>query len=109
MIKLEIKPLSVNKAFQGRRFKTNDYKKFEKQMLLLLPKLKNELTGSLKIELEYGFSSTLSDIDNPCKLVLDCLVKKYGFDDRQIYELNQVKKIVKKGSEYIKFSIVELK
>lgn len=109
MIKLEIKPLSVNKAFQGRRFKTNDYKKFEKQMLLLLPKLKKELTGSLKIELEYGFSSKLSDIDNPCKLVLDCLVKKYGFDDRQIYELNQVKKIVKKGSEYIKFSIVELK
>ena len=105
MIKLDIKPLSVNKAFQGRRFKTNDYKRFEKKMLLILPNIKKDLTGDLKICIEYGFSSKLSDIDNPCKLVLDCLVKKYGFDDRQIYELNQVKKIIKKGNEYIKFSI----
>lgn len=108
MIKLNIKPLSVNKAFQGRRFKTNDYKRFEKEMLLILPKIKQDLTGNLKIEIEYGFSSKLSDIDNPCKLVLDCLVKKYGFDDRQIYELNQKKEIVKKGSEYIKFNFYKV-
>jgi len=108
MIKLEIKPLSVNKAWQGKRFKTNDYKKFEKSMLLMLPNIKKDLTGSLKISIEYGFSSKLSDIDNPCKLVLDCLVKKYGFDDRQVYELNQTKEIVKKGSEYIKFNIDKL-
>lgn len=92
MIKLNIKPLSVNKAFQGRRFKTSEYKRFEKKILLLLPKIKKDLKGSLKITLEYGFSSKLSDIDNPCKLVLDCLVKKYDFDDRQIYELIQKKR-----------------
>lgn len=105
MVNLNIKPLSVNKAFQGRRFKTEDYKRFEKNMLLILPKSKESFLGDLKISIKYGFSSKLSDIDNPCKLVLDCLVKKYGFDDRQIYKLIQEKEIVKKGKEFIKFKI----
>ena len=108
MFKLKLKPLSVNRAFQGKRFKTNDYKRFEKSMRLILPPIKVNLTGSLKVSIEYGFSSKLSDIDNPCKLVLDCLVKKYDFDDRQIYELIQKKEIVKKGEEYIKFKITKL-
>ena len=77
-------------------------------MLLILPKIKDDFTGFLKVEIEYGFSNKLSDIDNPCKLFLDCLVKKYGFDDRQIYELNQKKTIVKKGKEFIKFKINKL-
>ena len=38
-MKIEIKPLSINKCFQGRRFKTNDYKNYEKELLLKLPKL----------------------------------------------------------------------
>ena len=89
MIKISIKPLSVNEAFQGRRFKTPKYNAFQKELLLKLPKIKLDLTGSLKISITYGFSSSLSDIDNPTKMFLDCLVKKYGFDDRQIYELTQ--------------------
>ena len=76
-------------------------------MLLTLPNLKQDFTGQLKVTIKYGFSSKLADIDNPCKLVLDCLVKKYGFDDRQIYELIQTKEIVKKGLEYIDFEIVQ--
>ena len=108
MIKLDIKPLSVNKAFQGRRFKTKEYKAFEKTMLTILPKNKINVLNSLKITLEYGFSNKLSDIDNPCKMVLDCLCKKYGFDDRQIYELIQKKEIVKKGSEFIEIDIKSL-
>jgi Holliday junction resolvase RusA-like endonuclease len=41
-------------------------------------------------------------------MILDCLVKKYGFDDRQIFELYQSKEIVKKGKEYIEFKITNL-
>ena len=41
-------------------------------------------------------------------MFLDCLVKKYGFDDRQIYELTQKKEIVKKGNEFIEFEITNL-
>lgn len=108
MIKIKIKPLSVNQAWQGRRFKTDKYKSFERNMLLMLPPIKVELKGNLRVEIRYGFSSKLSDIDNPTKMVLDCLVKKYGFDDRQIFELYQEKEIVKKGEDYIEFKIIEL-
>lgn len=103
--KLNIKPLSVNKAWQGKRYKTNDYKNFEKAMLLLLPKNKKVPLERLKITLKYGFSSILSDIDNPTKLVLDCLQKKYGFDDRNVFKLIMEKEIVKKGNEYIEILI----
>jgi len=33
---IRIKPLSVNKARQGKRFKTKDYKEYEKIVLMLL-------------------------------------------------------------------------
>ncbi len=106
--RVKIKPLSVNSAFQGKRFKTPKYRAFEKEMLLKLPKINQDFTGQLKVTIKYGFSSKLSDIDNPCKLVLDCLVKKYGFDDRYIYKLIQTKEIVKKGFEYIDFEITKM-
>lgn len=105
---LNIKALSVNQAWQGRRFKTNKYKAFEKEMLFVLPNLKIKFKGDLKVTIHYGFSSKLSDIDNPTKLVLDILCKKYGFDDRQIYELNQTKEIVKKGKDFISIDVKEL-
>ena len=74
-------------------------------MLLLMPNNFKVGLGKLRIELKYGFSSKLSDIDNPCKLVLDCLCKKYGFDDRQIFELYQEKELVEKGREFIEIVI----
>ena len=77
-------------------------------MLLILPKLKSKFKGDLKVTICYGFSNKLSDIDNPTKLVLDILCKKYGFDDRQIFELNQTKQIVKKGNDFISIDIEEI-
>ena len=61
--------------------------------------------GKLSISINYGFSNSMSDIDNPCKPFLDILQKKYKFNDNMIYELIQTKEIVKKGSEFICFSI----
>lgn len=104
MIILNIKALSVNKAFQGRRFKTPEYNKFIANMMLLLPKLYDVPTKDIRLKIEFGYSSKLSDIDNGLKTFLDCLVKKYGFDDRYIIELNVTKTIVNKGKEHIKFS-----
>ena len=51
MIKIEIKPLSVNDAWQGTRYKTTKYKAFQKELLLKLPKIKLDLTGSLRIDI----------------------------------------------------------
>jgi len=104
MIEIKTKPLSVNQAWQGRRFKTEAYKNYEVGVLWMLPKIKI-VEPPFKISYEFGFSSRGSDIDNPVKCFQDILVKKYGFKDQDIYELNVVKKIVKKGDEYIKFQI----
>ena len=106
MTKIIIKPMSVNKAWMGRRFKTKDYKNYEKELTPLLPN--KRFKGFLKIDITFGFSSKLSDIDNPLKPFLDILCKRYKFDDRDIFELNVKKEIVKKGKEFIDFKIKEI-
>lgn len=104
--KLQIKPLSVNMAFRGKKYRTDAYNDFIKKMMLLLPKSINiPDSENVKLAIEFGFSSKASDIDNCCKSFIDCLVKKYGVDDRYIQELHVFKAIVKKGDEYIKFKI----
>ena len=39
-MKIKIKPLSVNKAWQGKRFKTREYKSYEELLLYLFPTLR---------------------------------------------------------------------
>lgn len=91
----------------GRRFKTEAYKQYERDLLLLLPKMKIP-EGKLLLSIEVGFSSKASDADNICKPLLDILQKSYGFDDKRIYKLEVEKKDVSKGEEYIAFTIKEL-
>jgi len=105
-IVLNIKPMSVNGAWQGRRFKTPAYKTYESQILLMLPKITIP-EGDLKLSIEFGFSNKNSDCSNPIKLIEDILQKKYEFNDSRVYEISARKVIVKKGEEYIKFSIVK--
>ena len=105
MEKLLIKPLSINEAFKGRRFKTPKYDKYIKDVLLMLP---NELCipkDNIKLFIEFGYSNSLSDIDNGLKCFIDCLQKKYGFNDKLINELNVRKIKVAKGYEHIIFEI----
>lgn len=103
-MRVDIKPLSVNEAWQGRRFKSAKYKRYEKDVLLLLPEFEVP-DGELTLHLEFGLSSKAADIDNPVKCFCDCLQKKYNFDDKMIYRLEVTKIIVKRGQEYIDFSI----
>ena len=103
-MRIEIVPLSCNNAFKGRRFKTDEYKQYEKTLLYLLPKVAMPKPPYC-IEYEFGFSNKLSDIDNPLKQLQDILCKKYAFDDREIYKIIILKKIVEKGKEYVKFDI----
>ena len=63
----------------------------------------------LSISITWGLSSLLADIDNPSKPFIDCLQKKYGFNDRYIKELNLKKVKTDKGSEFIEFQITEIK
>lgn len=109
MIKVKIKPLSSNDTWQGRRFKTVDYKVFEQALLLMLPAtFKVPAEGKLEIFLEFGFSNKGSDWDNPIKPFVDILQKKYGFNDNRVYKATVLKTIVKKGQEFIKFELKEM-
>lgn len=104
--KINIKPLSVNEAFRGKKYRTDKYDAFIKKMLLELPKTVSIPDAkNIKLAIEFGFSSKASDIDNCCKSFIDCLVKKYSVDDRYIYEMHVFKNIVKKGEEFIRFKI----
>jgi len=107
-VRLNIKPLSVNQAFKGRRFKTDAYKAFEKNMLMVLPMSYKVSANKLSLTLRIGFSNKASDLDNSFKQTIDCLQKKYNFNDSQIYEIHAYKEVVKKGSEYIDFEIEDL-
>ena len=103
---INIKPLSVNEAFNGQRTRSKKYDSFIKSMMFLLPKtIEYPDPLNIKLAVEFGFSSKSSDIDNCCKSFIDCLVKKYKVDDRNFYEMHVFKAIVKKGEEYIKFKI----
>jgi Holliday junction resolvase RusA-like endonuclease len=110
MIQFKIyeKPLSVNLAWQGKRFKTPAYKEYEKGMLLNMPRAKIEKDQILRVEFFFGFSNKASDLDNPVKLLMDIAQKKYCFDDKMVYELNVRKCIVKKGEEFIHMGIYKM-
>ena len=106
--KLNEKPLSINEAWQGKRFKTPAYKAYEETILLTMPKSKIDVEQMLRIEFFFGFSNKASDLDNPVKLLLDIAQKKYGFNDKNVFELNVRKCIVKKGEEFIQMGIYPL-
>jgi len=107
MFGLKIKPLSVNKAWKGKRYKTDEYKAYEKAVLLMLPKIEIP-EGNLHVSLEFGFSNKASDLDNPIKPFIDIMQKKYGFNDSRIHKYDLTKKKTIKGADYILFDIKEV-
>lgn len=107
--RLDIKALSVNKAWQGRRFKSHFYKEYADQ---LVPKLKignyDFGKGPLELNVRVGFSSSASDLDNMLKPFQDILSTHYKFNDKQIFRLILEKELVQKGMEYIEYWILRL-
>lgn len=107
--RVDIKPISVNQAWQGRKFKSPLYKAYEAECLLKLPALKiNWATEPIELSLIVGLSNMASDVDNVVKPFVDILQKKYGFNDKYIFRLIVEKKLVTKGSEFIEFYIKKL-
>lgn len=99
---LHIKAMTVNQCWRGRRYKTKLYEEYERQMCSILPNtIKVEDGRPLKLNIEFGIS-TLQDIDNGLKPLIDILQKKYSFNDRYIMEMNIKKTIVKKTEHFIK-------
>ncbi|MHA2009947.1 MAG: hypothetical protein ACW980_21750 [Promethearchaeota archaeon] len=103
-VKLRVKPLSVNEAWKGKRYKTDQYKAYEKELMYLLKYL-DIPDGKIQITILWGVSNIGSDWDNPIKPFIDVLQKKYGFNDSRIYRGVVGKVKVPKGKEFIEFEI----
>lgn len=105
MIEIHAKPLSINKAFQGRRFKTPECKQYEDLLWYLLPK-REMIKGMVRIDYRFFLTNhKMQDSDNLIKVLQDMLVKKgYIEDDRLIY-YHTVAKIPSKGVNKIQIEI----
>lgn len=104
-VKIQIKPLSVNEAWMGRRFKTPKYKAYREELNYTLPDIPDFPSPPYEVWYEFGLSNKRSDYDNPVKTTQDALQEKYAFDDADILVAHIKKVIVPKGEEYIQFCI----
>lgn len=107
-MKIKVKPLSINKAFQGRRFKTRDCKNFESEVLFLLKNYKKKHEGWVWIDYIWGIKNfKMSDVDNLVKPFQDCLVSAGVIkDDRYVKGFTSEK--FEAQEDYIAFRIQDL-
>lgn len=107
-VDLPVPALSTNKLYKGIKQRSHFYEIFRKKVLTYLEENYDNnvnLNGNLALSMEVGFSSPLSDLSNAIKGVEDVLCEYFGFNDRQIVYIEMSKKLVKKGSEYMKIHL----
>jgi len=84
---IPIKPLSINAAFRGRRFKTPECTAFENTVFQMLPARRVEGAYYKFKYILFLTTFNLSDIDNAIKILQDTIVKRGIItDDRRIVE-----------------------
>lgn len=105
MIHIQLKPLSINEAWRGRRTKTEKYKEYEWNCFTYLPKDYEVPEGKLVAMYEFGIA-TQADWDNPVKALQDILQKKYGFNDKDIMLAIVKKTVVKNGKGFFRFDFL---
>lgn len=106
---IKVKPLSINDAWQGRRYKTPKYTKFAEEVSLRLLAHKKPPIVSKHISIYYIFhlSNMRGDVDNFIKAFQDVLFKWLGIDDSRIMRLTAEKVKCKKGEEKIEWGIIQ--
>lgn len=104
MARIDIKPLSVNEAYRGRRFATAELTQYKRDLGWLLPRMEVP-NGPLSARYVFGLSSIGADVDNCVKAFQDAIAEHYGFDDRVIYHLDVTKVDVSRGKEFVEFEL----
>lgn len=81
------KPFSVNKAWKGKRYRSEEYNDFEEEVMYLLPRGVTPIEGPVMVHYKFHIKShKTADNDNPVKTIQDVLVKAgILIDDRFIY------------------------
>lgn len=92
-LSLDIATVSQNRAWKGKRYKSDEYLAFEEEMLWKLPKM-TPLDGLIEVHYTFHMKNhKMKDIDNPVKICTDILVKSGIIkDDRYIYRMTIEKK-----------------
>lgn len=106
-MRIDVKPMSMNAAYSGRRFKTKLYKTYETACMIRMRAMVMP-EGNLGIELRIGVSNRGFDADNSLKPIIDIMQKKYHFNDNRVYKVCVTKEVVPKGEEFIEFDIYEV-
>jgi hypothetical protein len=121
MIELNIKPLSVNDAYDpiavkkkvngkirhiGQLVKSREYKRYTKDLPKLLPSELQLPPGKLVFLVRFYFATAGSDYDNPLKSMQDLICAYYGVNDNKIYLGMQQKIVAGKGNEKIEFEFL---
>lgn len=110
-LQIPIKALSVNNAFQGRRFKSPAHRAFENDVCKLIPFGDYPKNCTDPVYVVYIFSVHnygLQDVGNMEKPITDILVSRgYFNDDRYIKALFLAKERCEKGQESIGIIITQ--
>lgn len=110
--KIYLKPISINDAFKGRRFKTALHKQYESDLrwYLCMPKIKRQkVSGWYSIKFKFYIKNySMSDLSNLIKVTEDCIVKAGLVDDDRFCKKMELEKF-KSDSDYFTFEINELR
>jgi len=106
--RVNMKPLSMNEAFLGRKRKTAKYRDYEQKVPKELPSIELPERGPLGLRIRAGLSNRAADLDNVVKPFLDILQSHYGFNDNRIYRIEMTKVKTEKGQEYLAFELYPL-
>ena len=97
---IKLKPLSVNKCWKGRRFKTKDYLDYEKCLLLMIGKQKM-IKGYVEVEYHFHIKNyKMSDVGNFEKPLSDIIVKAGMIEDDRFIKRLIIEKF-KSNQEYL--------
>lgn len=102
---INIKPVSVNEIYTGKRFLTDRGRQYKKTLAYIIP-IEIIPKGKLHIKYRFYFSSAGSDTANAEKAFTDSLAKRNGFNDNRIYKIEMEKFVVPKGMEKIEYEIL---
>ena len=93
---IPVAPLSVNKAYRGRRFSTSEHKQLQKDVSALIGQWKVPLKGELAVVyVFYVKNYSRSDVGNMEKTITDILCKLgYIQNDNDIKSLYLIKEKV---------------